>query len=61
MSWYSLINVLRENAQDLLSEQNRPPLACPNDGEPLSNALEGNRHCAYDGWMYPRDWIAPGR
>ena len=45
----------------------RPPLACPNDGEPLSpppNRPSGatmELYCKYCGWQYPRDWVAPVR
>lgn len=28
------------------------PLACPNDGEPLSTDPEGNLRCGWDGWVW---------
>jgi len=61
VSWRGLINILRENAQVVQDEQRRPPLACPNDGEPLEDAIMGTRHCRFDGFLYPDDWIPPGR
>lgn len=36
-----------------------PPVACPNDGEPLRlgpPSQPGVWYCKYDGWQYPRDW-----
>lgn len=36
-----------------------PPVACPNDGEPLRIGPpeeSGVLFCPYDGWQYPRDW-----
>lgn len=39
-----------------------PPLACPNDGEPLQPGPgDGTFFCKYDGWSYPRDWVRPQR
>ena len=37
----------------------QPPLACPNDGEPLRLGppnQPGTWYCPYDGWKYPNDW-----
>jgi hypothetical protein len=36
-----------------------PPVACPNDGEPLRQGPSqqpGILYCPFDGWQYPRDW-----
>lgn len=36
-----------------------PPVACPNDGEPLRPgpaAEMGVLYCPFDGFQYPRDW-----
>lgn len=36
-----------------------PPVACPNDGEPLRSgppARQGILYCPFDGWEYPRDY-----
>lgn len=58
--WYTLLAILREGYLDRLNDpRNREPIACPRCGEPLRPALEGIRYCAYDGWQYPRDWVAP--
>jgi hypothetical protein len=61
--WYGLIGILQANAQDREQEFRRPPLACPNDGEPLVNsvAASSDLFCHFDGWMYPRDWLPPLR
>ena len=66
-SWYGLLSVLRHNEQEFESYVSRPPMACPNDGEPLINApatMAGSGcqlYCRYDGWQYPRDWQPPSR
>lgn len=40
-----------------------PPLACPNDGQPLEPGDPMDPtvilFCKFDGWQYPRDWIRP--
>lgn len=66
-SWWGLVTVLRRNAQEFEAYASNPPLACPNDGEPLRNApavpsASGTElYCAYDGWRYPRNYTAPER
>jgi len=56
-SWYTLLDIQRE-ASDLYREyRDRPPLACPNDGEPLVSGSDGSLFCRFDGWRYPRDWV----
>lgn len=37
----------------------QPPVACPNDGEPLRQGppeQPGVLFCPFDGFQYPRDW-----
>jgi len=58
--WYQILDIGREASQMMRDEQNRRPVACPNDGEPLENGPDGTMHCRYDGWQYPRDWVRPG-
>ncbi len=57
--WGSLIATIQTNAQEQNALANQPPLACPNDGEPLRQgpaAEMGILYCPFDGWQYPRDW-----
>ena len=49
-SWYGLLDIFREAAQIAADERSRPPVACPNDGQPLEHA-RGVLHCPYDGWI----------
>jgi hypothetical protein len=45
--WYGLLGILREGER----ERSRPVLeSCPNDGEPLIVAADGDLFCPYDGW-----------
>lgn len=66
-SWWSLVSVLRQNRQEFDAYVSRPPVACPHDGEPLTNApatASGSGvqlRCRYDGWAYPRDHRPPVR
>lgn len=50
MSWEQLIDIYREAAQEAQAERTRPPVACPNDGEPLVTGPDGRLFCPYDGW-----------
>lgn len=53
--WYGLLAILKER-QDIKRQQSSvPPLACPNDGEPLQTTRSGKLICLFDGWEYPRD------
>ena len=66
-SWYGLISVLRHSQAEFDAYRSMVPMACPNDGEPLSNApatmaASGvERYCKFDGWRYPQDWTPPTR
>jgi hypothetical protein len=61
-SWWGLVSVLEHRRQEAEAWDSMPPMACPNDGEPLINApatMAGSGcqlYCKYDGWQYPRDW-----
>lgn len=50
MSWEELLSIQREVAGEFLAEQSRPPVDCPNDGQPLSTGPDGQLFCTYDGW-----------
>lgn len=54
-SWYELVAINRERAQTYEQLHNSPPIACPNDGEPLRPGKNGSRRCPFDGWTWPRD------
>lgn len=66
-SWWGLVSVLRHSRQEFESYISRPPVACPNCGEPLTNApttASGSGvqlFCKFDGWQFPRDWHPPTR
>ena len=67
MSWYELLDIREQARQEFDYYASRPPLACPNDGEPLTVAPTGwgdagadcELFCRFDGFQYPRDWIRP--
>lgn len=61
MSWYQWLDTLKLDAEEFAYYANRPPLACPNDGEPLKTGPNGELFCPFDGWQYPRDWVRPER
>jgi hypothetical protein len=50
VSWYSLLAIYQEAADIRRELETRPPLACPNDGEPLESGPDGSLHCKFDGW-----------
>lgn len=52
MAWASLLAILRENAELIRQERDAPPVACPNDGEPLESGPDGTLHCPFDGFVY---------
>ena len=66
-SWWGLVSVLKHSRSEFESYVSRPPMACPNCGEPLTYAPATKagsgieRYCKYDGFQFPRDWIAPQR
>lgn len=67
MSWYQLLDVVRQAQEELDAEASRAPSACPKDGEPLIKAPPTDAgsgmelFCPVDGWQYPRDWVRPER
>ncbi|MFJ5984311.1 DUF4082 domain-containing protein [Lentzea sp. NPDC092896] len=49
-NWSTLLDIAREGAAWAAAEASRPPVACPNDGEPLERNRSGVLHCRFDGW-----------
>lgn len=50
MAWEDLLDIYREAADFARDERERPPVACPIDGEPLLEGPDGQLFCRYDGW-----------
>ncbi len=50
-SWYGLLSIMQDAAAERRAEESRPPVACPNDGEPLKSH-DGVLWCPFDGWRY---------
>ncbi len=64
MSWYQLLDIRKQARLEWEMDPNvkGPPLACPNDGEPLQPgppSEPGIWWCKFDGWQWPRDWTRP--
>lgn len=65
ISWYQLLDIIAQRRIEFDYYAERPPEACPNDGEPLRNAPPTDSgsgvilYCPFDGWQYPRDWRQP--
>ncbi len=59
--------MLKHSQQEYDWYRSTPPMACPNDGEPLINAPSTDAgsgvqlFCKYDGFRYPQDWHPPVR
>jgi hypothetical protein len=66
-SWWGLDSALKHNREEFEAYVSMPPMACPNDGEPLRNAPAAmsasgvELYCPYDGWRYPQDYTPPIR
>lgn len=52
MSWYELLGIYELAADEQRDNQEQPPTACPNDGEPLDEGPNGELHCPFDGWIW---------
>jgi hypothetical protein len=50
VAWEQLAQIMREAAQSAADEQSRPPVACPEDGEPLTAGPGGVLFCTFCGW-----------
>lgn len=58
---WDLYSTLREQAQYQEYYKTIPPVACPNDGTPLTQgptSQPGVLFCPFDFWQYPRDYDA---
>ena len=55
MSWEQLISIRREAADELRAQKSQPPQACPQCGEPLISAPDGDLRCKFDGWSWRKD------
>lgn len=53
MSWQQLLDIVHEAADQLREEETRPPVACPNDGEPLITGPDGKLFCKFDAFTWP--------
>jgi hypothetical protein len=52
VSWDQLVDIIRETRDIAAEERDTPPVACPNDGEPLSTGPTGELFCTFDGWRF---------
>lgn len=62
MSWNQLLSIIQEAAAEREYWATTPPMACPNDGEPLvttPSGAENELYCPWGDFKYPRDWIRP--
>lgn len=50
MPWEQLLAIGQEAAELAAAERAADPVACPNDGEPLSTGPDGSLFCPFDGW-----------
>lgn len=55
MAWEQLISIRDEAIAYKRDEIQNPPVACPNDGEPLDAGRNGVLHCPWGDFEYPRD------
>ena len=52
MSWAQLQAIAQEAREEALRQQTEPPVACPQDGEPLEyHPGKGVLHCRFCGWQ----------
>jgi len=61
-SWYQLLDIRKHARQEWHFWNDRPPIACPIDGQPLltgPTSQASTLYCPFDGWQWPRDWIQP--
>lgn len=56
---WDLYSTLVQQSEYISYYKSIPPVACPNDGEPLRLGppqRPGTLYCPSDGWQYPRDY-----
>mgnify|MGYP006158962415 CR=1 FL=1 len=51
-SWYGLLDILREGAQQYREDRTRTPQACEECGEPLRTGPRGELFCLFDGSIW---------
>lgn len=59
MSWEQLVDQAHEAAEERRQANSQPPVACPNDGEPLVER-RGVWHCPGGDYEWPRDGMRSG-
>jgi hypothetical protein len=52
MAWEQLLSIQQEAAELSRLERDAPPVACPNDGEPLLTGPSVTPYCPFDGWPW---------
>lgn len=52
MAWEELGAIYATAAAEQDAVDSTPPVACPNDGEPLEEGPNGDLHCRFDGWIW---------
>lgn len=52
MSWEQLAAIQAQARQLAADDAATPPIACPNDGEPLLTDTNGRLRCPFDGWTW---------
>lgn len=52
MGFQDLLQILREQREEVEQERSQRPSACPNDGTPLETGPNGELHCPFDGWTW---------
>lgn len=50
-NWWKLYDIYREASEWMAEDLATPPVACPNDGEPLLAGPQGQLYCPFDGWQ----------
>jgi len=53
VSWSQLQSIVAEARDIARDEATRPPVACPDDGEPLREGKGGVLHCRFCGYTWP--------
>lgn len=50
-NWWKLYDIYQEASAWMAEDLATPPVACPNDGEPLLAGPQGQLYCPFDGWQ----------
>lgn len=50
--WYGLLAIEQEYRDSIAEQRSQPPVACPEDGEPLRSGPNGELHCSWHGGVY---------